>query len=110
MNADGGAPTRLTESSGDTGNGDPSYAPDGSKIAFTSSRNRTPGENRSNTEIYSMDANGGAETRLTTSPNVDTTYSWSGTPLPASSDALPSKTYDRLAEGSPIRTSLVAPS
>ena len=57
MNADGTDETRLTDSDGE--DIDPSWSPDGEKIAFASNRDE-------NLEIYVMDANDGDDvTRLT---------------------------------------------
>ena len=47
----------------------PSPSPDGSRIAFVSSRSGSP-------EIYAMSASGGAPVRLTTSPFEDQTVAW----------------------------------
>jgi hypothetical protein len=70
MNPDGSGQTRLTNNP--EGNADPAFSPDESKIAFTSGRNRNfDDENRSNIEIYSMNADGRAQTRLTVHPSVD---------------------------------------
>jgi len=62
MGADGGPVTRLTHHPGR--DADPAWSPDGTKIAFTSSRN-------GNFEVYVMNANGSAQTRLTTNPAAD---------------------------------------
>jgi len=68
MNADGTAQTRLTT---DPANDDqPSWSPDGTKIAFHSYRDGS-------SEIYSMNADGTAQTRLTTNSNRDLNPSWS---------------------------------
>jgi hypothetical protein len=52
-----GTPTPLTNSAGS--NAAPAWSPDGTKIAFTSTRDD------GNLEIYVMDADGGNQTRLT---------------------------------------------
>jgi hypothetical protein len=69
MNADGTNPVQLTS----VGNNfDPAFSPDGTKIVFDSTRDN-------NSEIYTMDANGANQTRLTNNPaNIasDTTASW----------------------------------
>src|SRR5439155_9092615 len=48
---------------------DPTWSPDGKQIAFTTNRD-------GNYEIYAMDADGTAQTRLTTDPAPDTTPDW----------------------------------
>jgi TolB protein len=50
--------------------GAPEWSPDGSRIVFVSSRN-------GNDEIYVMNADGSAETRLTTDPLFDLSPQWS---------------------------------
>ena len=59
MNADGTNPIRLTNNGGF--DEDPSFSPDGSKIAFVSDRDS------GNAEIYVMNADGSNITRLTNS-------------------------------------------
>lgn len=58
---------RLTQSTGDSR---PRYSPDGSKIVFQSNRDGQP-------EIYVMNADGSAQTRLTNNPAWDTAPAWS---------------------------------
>ncbi len=62
MNADGTGPTQLTFNS--DSDGGPSWSPDGTKIAFTSSRD-DPWR-----EIYTMRADGSDVTNLTNSPGT----------------------------------------
>jgi subtilisin family serine protease len=57
---------RLTNS----GDSQPRYSPDGSKIVFQSFRD-------GNNEIYVMNSDGSAQTRLTNNPAFDSTPSWS---------------------------------
>jgi Tol biopolymer transport system component len=65
MNADGSSVNRLTAAWGS----DPTWSPDGSKIAFT----RRDG----NAEIYVMDADGSNETNLTNNAVTDHSPAWS---------------------------------
>ena len=58
MNADGTSPVRLTHNSVEDSH--PTWSPDGSKIAFQSSRGRDSG-----TDIYVMNADGANPVRLT---------------------------------------------
>lgn len=62
----GGAPIQLTTKGA---NADPSFSPDGSKIAFHSNRGRT--------QIFVMDANGKNEKQLTDAPGRNESPSWS---------------------------------
>jgi TolB protein len=77
MNQDGTGRTPLTTGPGR--NFDPVWSPDGTKIAFTSTRDDpNPGScNTCNSEIYVMDANGANQTRLTNDPAVDGSPAWS---------------------------------
>ena len=70
MNADGSAPTRLTQNS--TFDGIPSWAPDGSWIAFESGRDGDQGF-----EIYVMRSDGSDVRWLTHDPAEDYSPSWS---------------------------------
>ena len=63
MNAGGDNQARLTNNN--EFDGDPSWSPDGSEIAFSSER----GEGH--TEIYVMDADGSNQTRLTNYPGSE---------------------------------------
>jgi len=58
---------RLTNATGDSR---PRYSPDGSKIVFQSNRD-------GQAEIYVMNSNGTAQTRLTNNPAADTAPAWS---------------------------------
>lgn len=72
MNADGTGETRLTNNS--ASDSDPTWSPDGTKIAFLSDRYRTlPGA----TEIYIMNADGSGQTRLTTDETPHLFLAWS---------------------------------
>ena len=68
MNADGSAPTRLTDNPA-TDNL-PSISPDGTKVAFTSDRAGTP-------DIYVMNIDGSGVTRLTSDPGLEQQPAWS---------------------------------
>jgi Tol biopolymer transport system component len=71
MNDDGSDVTRLTED--DANDFDPSWSPDGDKIAFVSFR-----DGSNNMEIYVMDADGSDQARLTDNDDaLDREPSWS---------------------------------
>jgi Tol biopolymer transport system component len=77
MNADGSGQTRLTSNAGtvknvdtDAVDQDPAWAPDGRTIAFESTRD-------GNFEIYSMNADGSGQTRLTDHLGLDALPEWS---------------------------------
>ena len=70
MDADGGNQQNLTNNP--KGDWDPSWSPDGKRIAFHSNR-----EGRFNYEIYVMDADGGNLQILTDNRNDDSDPSWS---------------------------------
>jgi hypothetical protein len=67
MNADGSEQTRLTNPAFGY---QPSWSPDGTEIAFSSSRD-------GNSEIYVMNADGSEQTRLTNNADIDEQPSWS---------------------------------
>jgi Tol biopolymer transport system component len=71
MNDDGSDVTRLTDN--DANDFDPSWSPDGEKIAFVSFR-----DDSNNMEIYVMNADGSDQTRLTDNDDaLDREPSWS---------------------------------
>ena len=69
MNPDGSGLTQITNTTGI--NRYPSWSPDGTKIAFSSTRDT------GNLQIYVMNADGTSQTRLTTKAGDDQTPSWS---------------------------------
>ena len=69
MDADGTDQARLTTNA--ASDSDPSWSPDGTRIAFISSRDHFTAE------IYVMDADGSDPTRLTTNTATDFQPSWS---------------------------------
>ena len=70
MDADGNAPTNLTNSLADESvQGDFSWSPDGDQILFHTDRD-------DNVEIYVMDADGNNQTNLTNSPGTDYFAVW----------------------------------
>ena len=68
MDADGGNPRNLTNNR--RHDREPSWSPDGKRIAYTSSRD-------GNLEIYVMDADGGNRQNITNNPFKDWEPSWS---------------------------------
>jgi Tol biopolymer transport system component len=68
MNTDGSGQTRLTVNAAD--DMDPTWSPNGQKIAFSSDRD-------GNHEIYVMNADGTAQTRITVNPGPDFAPTWS---------------------------------
>ena len=79
MNANGSSLTRLTNNAAE--DFDPAWSPDGSKLAFASTRNGNP--NRS-PEIYVMNTDGSSQIRLTHNPAVHSFGpTWQSVPRPA---------------------------
>jgi len=70
MDTDGKNQTRLTKNQAYVHNESPAWSPDGTKIAFVSSRDR-------NSEIYVMDADSKNQTRLTKNQTMDESPVWS---------------------------------
>jgi TolB protein len=73
VNVDGTGDTRLTSNATafcGPADFEPTWSPDGRKIAFVSFRD-------GNYEIYAMNANGGGQTRLTVSPSFEGQPVWS---------------------------------
>ena len=75
MDADGGNEQRLTENG--VYEGQPSWAPNGKRIAFVSARDR-------NTEIYVMDADGGNPQNLSNNPDGNYGPAWFNSPFSVS--------------------------
>jgi Tol biopolymer transport system component len=75
MNADGSGQTRLTTDP--TSDQDPSWSPDGTKIAFYSRRHDELPNPPFNDEIYVMNPDGSDQTRLTNNPAQDWQPAWS---------------------------------
>jgi TolB protein len=77
MNADGSGVTQLTDNG--VSEFDPAFSADGTKIAFTSERDPTTGTTGGSArEIYVMNADGSAQTRVTNNPaSFDMVPSWS---------------------------------
>jgi WD40 repeat protein len=71
MDANGANQTNLTNNP--PGDSDPNWSPDGTKIAFTSTRGGQQGYR----QIYVMNANGSNRIRLTNNPGTATDPSWS---------------------------------
>ena len=68
MNRDGSNPVQITDDPNTDGN--PSWSPDGQKIAFMSDRS-------GNSEVYVMNADGSGVTRITFDPATDAEPRWS---------------------------------
>src|SRR5215467_11321462 len=68
MKTDGTDPKQLTKTAAN--DGDPSFSPDGGKIAFVSARD-------GNSEIYVMNADGTNQKRLTNNSVIDWDPTWS---------------------------------
>src|SRR5207249_2981914 len=75
INTDGSGFVQLTTSLAD--DSWPAWNPDGTKIAFQSNRNLTPGGNASQLDIYVINADGTGETRLTTDTTNEAQPAWS---------------------------------
>lgn len=71
IDAAGGSPTRLTYSIGDA---DPTWSPDGSKIAFVGPARTSSG---TGLELHTMNADGSGLTQLTTSSGDEHDPTWS---------------------------------
>jgi hypothetical protein len=90
MNADGSNQTRLTNNT--VSDGDPAWSPDGTRIAFTSTRG-------GNSEIYVMWYDGFDQMRLTTNGGEDPAWSPDGARI-AFASARDAEIYAMNADGS----------
>jgi hypothetical protein len=70
MNPDGTNEAQLTDNPNNIGDANPAWSPDGTKIAFQSSRD-------GNWEIYTMNADGSGVSRLTNNSAGDISPTWS---------------------------------
>jgi Tol biopolymer transport system component len=68
ISVDGTQSTKISDG-GASGGWDPSWSPDGRRIAFTSARD-------GKYEIYTMDPDGSAQTRITSSPGANSKAEW----------------------------------
>ena len=76
MNADGNNVKRLTSTP--ASDRDPAWSPDGRRIVFSSTRDDVGGSGEFvNAELYVMNADGTAQTRITNDPGVDHQAAWS---------------------------------
>ena len=76
MNAEGSNVVRLTGSP--ASDRDPAWSPDGRRIVFSSTRADEGGSGEfHNSELYTMEADGSAVTRITVHPGVDHQAAWS---------------------------------
>jgi len=80
MDADGGAVRQLTHNASRGANEaddyEPSWSPDGNRVAFVSTRDRE-GDGFESLEIYVMRADGSGETRLTSTQDGEADPGWS---------------------------------
>jgi TolB protein len=80
MDADGGKVRQLTrneaEGTNEADDGSPSWSPDGNRIAFTSTRDHE-GDGFESEELYVMDADSDAQTRLTENESGEGAPRWS---------------------------------
>jgi Tol biopolymer transport system component len=77
MNDDGSNQINLTTGELFSHELDPKWSPDGSRVAFTSTRDANVVPYNFNTEIYVMNADGSNQTRLTNNSSYDSGPSWS---------------------------------
>jgi dipeptidyl aminopeptidase/acylaminoacyl peptidase len=69
--ASGGSPVRLTQTAAPGYDGSPSWSPNGARIAFVSDRSGTP-------QLWTMNADGSAQTQRTFDPCFVSNPDWSG--------------------------------
>lgn len=102
MNSDGTNVTFLNTSVPAAGGIMPAWSPDGTKVVFSSDRD-------GNRDIYSINADGTGETRVTTATSQDNWASWQPTGVPPLSIPTPSPTPTPSTDADLLATASVVP-